>query len=224
MTEVAPPDPHALPGEVPAHWPDLDSRVEPRALEASVFPLEENRRRHAFHESGHALVGMRFGLRLDRVRLLEVHVSHPQQGILTSGVTTWGPSAWIGGHRFAVQCAAGSAAERRFAAEAGLLAPGNGHLFTHRHDRETAAAVLAQYGCVLVAEGPAPAHGATWHEATGEAEGLIDDLWPSLTTAAQALLAAEEGFLTGDQVAALPGITNVLQSPDRTNMATADLD
>ncbi|MFI5621549.1 hypothetical protein [Streptomyces sp. NPDC051567] len=176
----------------------------------SGLTLSQVQRGLAFHEAAHAVVGMYIGMSCERV---SVHRLTRDGRSGWSGVTTWAHCAPVSEFGFAVQAAAGGAADRRQLAAAGLLTAVTLDSCDASHDRDTAVSVLAAAGYTVVLQGAAPGYGCTWTEVEEATEATLDDLWEEITAVALALLATGDLTLTGAQVSAAAGIPNPTPAP-----------
>lgn len=163
-------------------------------------------RQVAYHEAGHAVVGMAVGMSLIEVWVnpdgREVGRSRTQR-FVQYGRTEFDHST-AQCFDYAVKSMAGAAAETRHLHATGLLP---------HHERRTApdewdGAVqdLAVHGYRLVASGRAPSNGATWDQVMGAADSTVDRYWRQITAVAERLVVARQ--LTGDQVAHIARIPN----------------
>ncbi|MGW7412789.1 hypothetical protein [Streptomyces sp. NPDC054863] len=184
------------------HVVDLNSLPDTRTARTNSLTREQVRRGNAFHEAAHALVGMAYGISLQRILLTETPLPDSDGGVVMSGLVTWNP-CWVDEVEFAVQYAAGAIAEQRQFDAAGLDAEA-----AECHDRDAAVAVLTQSDYDFVLSGTAPAGGVTWEQITARAQQRVSSLWPEITLVAEALLAAPGMELSSIEVCALTGWTN----------------
>lgn len=143
----------------------------------------------AYHEAGHAVVGILFGL-----PLLEAVVGAPgperrgrviHRGIATNtgsadSYVTWGPYANFPCERYNAMCWAGQRAQRRAVADRGWLNPDT-DLDVRIGGWHDAALVL----CV------AERTGLPEDDGLAEADELVDQYWPVIEEVTAALIAAE---------------------------------
>ncbi|MCB5177794.1 hypothetical protein [Streptomyces antimicrobicus] len=181
----------------------LDHTGQRRPTRGMELSARDLRLALAFHETGHAVLGMAYGMRVERVDLFTWQDS-PSEGLFATGATTWdahGIRPW----RFAAQCAAGEAAQGRFLRERGLWTAVNAAACESVHDRELAIDVLAEAG-LLLGRSHAPAGGKSWATIQAVARRSVALLWPRIHRVAFAL--EQHNTLTGDEVARLAGLIN----------------
>ncbi|MFC9245103.1 hypothetical protein ACFT7S_14065 [Streptomyces sp. NPDC057136] len=180
----------------------LDHRGNPRASFEMSLSYEQARLGTAFHEAGHAVLAMAYG----------VHV-------VTSEVIAWSPETdrWsLTGNtafeardtkpwHFAAQCAAGEIANVQYLMTYGLWTPERALACSADHDREQAIDVLADFGYDLGRD-HTPDRRKSWGMVRGMARRKIGYLWREIRTVALAM--DERTVLTGDDIAALTGMTN----------------
>ncbi|MFE6066473.1 hypothetical protein [Streptomyces sp. NPDC056525] len=180
----------------------LDHRGTPRAVNESSLGYEESRLGTAFHEAGHAVVAMSYGV---HVVSSEVIAWFPEPGrYFVTGYTAYEfrPSMpW----QFAAQCAAGTLAEVQYLMIHGLWTPQRAAACAADHDREQAVDMLAENGYRLDLD-CVPVDGKSWGQVRGMARRKIGLLWPQIRTVAHAM--NEHTRLTGEQIAAMTGLTN----------------
>lgn len=164
--------------------------------------VDDVRQGLAFHEAGHAVLCMAYGMR-----------------VITTGITTWqnesgrqstvGMTSWtaesVPCHDIAAQAAAGEIAHRRHLAETGALTADTERSADAAHDREHAVAILADAGVSLTEHGGPTPNEISWQEVYAAAEKRVVHLWPQITAVATALVGRE---LTGDEAAEIAGMTN----------------
>ncbi|MFE2550541.1 hypothetical protein [Streptomyces sp. NPDC059355] len=180
----------------------LDHTGQPRPTQGMDLAEGEIRSAMAFHEAGHAVLGIAYGMHAERVTLFTWQ--DPHQGTLVTGSTSWNASG-IRPWRFAAQCAAGEAAQVHFLREQGLWTPKRAAALEAVHDRELAVDVLAQWG-FLLGRDHTPAGGKSWAVVQAIAARSVALLWPGITAVAHALEAHDE--LIGDDAARLAGLAN----------------
>ncbi|MCX4549257.1 hypothetical protein [Streptomyces sp. NBC_01500] len=188
----------------PAPAPEklLDHRGNPRASFEMALTYEQARLGMAFHEAGHAVLSMAYGMH-----------------VLTSEVIAWSPEVdrWaVTGNtafrthdtnpwHFAAQGAAGELAHVQYLMVSGLWTPERALACTADHDRELAIDVLADFGYRL-SLGHVPEGGKSWGMVRGMARRKVAHLWREIHTVAHAM--NERDILTGDEIAALTGLVN----------------
>lgn len=180
----------------------LDHRGAPRPTVDMPLGYEQARLGLAFHEAGHAMLAMAYG----------VHV-------VSSEVIAWAPApgSWsVTGNtvyearrahpwRFAAQCAAGELAQVQYLMVAGLWTPERALACAADHDRELAVDVLAQFGYRL-GRTTVPEGGKSWGMVRGMARRKVALLWREIHLVAHAM--NERDKLTGTEIAALTGLVN----------------
>ncbi|MBT2490407.1 hypothetical protein J7E96_18155 [Streptomyces sp. ISL-96] len=180
----------------------LDHRGNLRPRYEMALSYEQARLGMAFHEAGHAVLSMAYGMH-----------------VLTSEVIAWSPEIdrWsLTGNtafevddtnpwRFAAQAAAGEIAHVQYLMTCGLWTPERAYACTADHDREQAIDVLAQFGYRLGRD-CVPQDGKSWGMVRGMARRKVGLLWREIRTVAHAM--NEHTKLTGDEIAALTGLVN----------------
>nr|WP_202121976.1 hypothetical protein [Streptomyces sp. BA2] len=163
---------------------------------------EQARLGMAFHEAGHAVLSLAYGM---RVVTSEVIAWTPEEGgwCLTGGTAfeTHNVHAW----RFAAQAAAGTIAQVNYLMTNGLWTPERALACAALHDREQAIDILAQHG-FRIGRGHVPAGGKSWAMVQGMARRKVGHLWGEIRTVAHAM--DENTVLTGDEIADLTGLPN----------------
>ncbi|MFG3123682.1 hypothetical protein ACGFYO_16935 [Streptomyces sp. NPDC048201] len=178
-----------------------DHRGNPKPFFEMPLPYEAARLGTAFHEAGHAVLGMAYGTRVVRS---EVIAWTTDTGWGLSGNTAFearGTQPW----HFAAQCAAGEVAHIQYLLAYGLWTPERALVCAADHDREQAIDVLDQFGYRLDRD-RVPEGGKSWGMVRGMARRKIGYLWREIRTVAHAM--NERTVLTGDEIAALTGMTN----------------
>ncbi|MET8506030.1 hypothetical protein ABZV60_15415 [Streptomyces sp. NPDC004787] len=180
----------------------LDHQGNQRATVEMGLGYEQARLGTAFHEAGHAVVAMAYGV---HVVSSEVVAWFPEPGrYAVTGQTFYEfrPSMpW----QFAAQCAAGTLAEVEYLLTHGLWTPQRAASCDAEHDREQAIDMLAGNGHCLGRD-RVPAGGKSWGQVRGMARRRVGLLWREIRTVAHAM--NEHTKLTGDQIAAMTGLTN----------------
>ncbi|RPK78872.1 hypothetical protein EES45_16550 [Streptomyces sp. ADI97-07] len=180
----------------------LDHRGNPRPFLDMPLAYEQARLGLAFHEAGHAVLAMAYGMH-----------------VLTSEVIAWSPEAdaWsvtgktafnthdLNPWHFATQQAAGEIAHVQYLLTYGLWTPERALACTADHDREQAIDVLADFGYSLGRD-HTPEDGKSWGMVRGMARRKIGYLWREIRTVALAM--DERTVLTGDDIATLTGLAN----------------
>jgi hypothetical protein len=161
----------------------------------------------AYHEAGHAIIGMTYGMSLARLR---VHTIDIDGDMGWTGTTTWNNS-FVSCFNLAVELAAGEAAAQLYLIRSGSSAYAAQQIAASPHDRDMAITVAARSSYTITIDGPDPvnqATGTTWAQVTAIADQAVTEAWAQITATANALLTAPRRELTGQQVAGLTGITN----------------
>ncbi|MET9534696.1 hypothetical protein ABZY02_29750 [Streptomyces sp. NPDC006649] len=180
----------------------LDHRGNPRATVTMPLAYEQSRLGLAFHEAGHAVLSMAYGMH-----------------VLTSEVMTWsrGADGWgVTGKtaseahgtnpwQYAAYCAAGEIAHVQYLLTSGLWTQERALACEADHDREQAIDVLADFGYRL-SHGCVPEGGKSWGMVQGMARRKIGLLWREIPTVAHAM--DERTLLTGDEIADLTALAN----------------
>ncbi|MFI1184748.1 hypothetical protein [Streptomyces californicus] len=180
----------------------LDHRGNERASFETELTYEQSRLGLAFHEAGHAVVAMAYGMH-----------------VITSEVIAWFPDAdrWgvtgntaLEAHaarpwQFAAQGAAGTVAQVQYLMTYGLWTPDRALSCAAEHDREQVVDVLTGYGHRLGRD-HVPTGGKSWGMVRGMARRRINHLWREIHAVAHAM--NENTKLTGDDIATITGLTN----------------
>lgn len=189
--------------------PDRDLLVDhlgrPRVAVPTSLTHDQSLLGTAFHEAGHAVLALAQGLHLVSSEVV-AWLSGPGQSTVT-GRTSFSAARIEDIHpwRFAAQAAAGSLAEVRYLMDHGLWTPERAAACPGTHDRDQAVDVLASMGYRLGVD-HVPPGGKSWGQVRGMAWRRINRLWPQIRTVAHAMY--ETPFLTGEQIAAMTGLTN----------------
>ncbi|MEW9511802.1 hypothetical protein [Streptomyces bacillaris] len=166
------------------------------------LPYEAARLGIAFHEAGHAVLAMAYGM---RVITSEVMAWEPEPGgwALCGNTASEARSAppW----RFAAMAAAGEIAQVGYLMSYGLWTPERAFACTADHDREQAIDVLAGFGYRLGRD-HVPVGGKSWGQVRGMARRRVGHLWREIRTVAHAM--NEATVLSGDEIAAITGLAN----------------
>ncbi|MFF8961371.1 hypothetical protein ACF1BK_01245 [Streptomyces globisporus] len=183
----------------------LDHRGRRRARAATHLTHEQAHLGTAFHEAGHAVVAMSYGMHVVSSEVI-AWVSAPGQSTVT-GVTSVSVESLEAIHpwRFAAQAAAGEIAQVQYLMVHGLWTPQRAMACAAAHDRDQAVDVLASLGYRLD-PGRVPAGGKSWAMVQGMARRRIGYLWREIRTVAEAM--DKRTMLTGDEIAMLTGLNN----------------
>ncbi|MFB7054457.1 hypothetical protein ACFCXT_15235 [Streptomyces vinaceus] len=158
----------------------------------------------AFHEAGHAVLAMAYGMHVLNAEVI-AWISSPGQSTVTGRTSFQARPGDIHPWRFAAQAAAGQVAQVHYLMAYGLWTPERAKSCAAEHDREHAIDVLAGFGYRLGRD-HVPAGGKSWGMARGVARRKVTHLWRQIATAARAL--DERSLLTGDEIATLIGTIN----------------
>ncbi|KJY36240.1 hypothetical protein [Streptomyces katrae] len=181
----------------------LDHLGEPLPVVAMpTLTHEQARLGLAFHEAGHAVLSMAYGMRVIHSQVIAWQTADGTMAVtgntrhVAAGVSPW---------RYAAQCAAGELAHVRYLKQDGLWTPELEAGCVALHDRELAIDVLAQFGYHL-GRGHTPRGGKSWPTIQAVANRTVALLWPHITTVAHAM--DQRTKLTGGEIADLTGLTN----------------
>ncbi|MET8964069.1 hypothetical protein ABZX69_32140 [Streptomyces sp. NPDC004074] len=179
-----------------------DHTGRPRRVVDMPLPYEQTRLGIAFHEAGHAVLAMAYGMHVVTSEVIAWQVG-PGRMRLTGNTAFNAENTppW----QFAAQAAAGEIAQVNYLMVYGLWTPERAAACDSAHDREQAIDVLAQFGYRL-AHGHVPAGGKSWGMVRGMARRKVSHLWREIRTVAHAM--NENTVLTGDEIAALTGLVN----------------
>ncbi|MGW3413867.1 hypothetical protein [Streptomyces sp. NPDC000888] len=179
-----------------------DHTGKPRGYVDMPLTYEQARLGMAFHEAGHAVLSLAYGM---RVITTEVIAWEPQPGNwAVTGNTAWqaqDTNAW----HLAAQCAAGPLTHIQYLMAYGLWTPERAAACEADHDRELAVDMLAQHGFRLGRD-HVPHGGKSWGMVRGMARLKVAYMWAEIRTVAHAM--DERDRLTGDEIAALTGLVN----------------
>ncbi|MFE7411477.1 hypothetical protein [Streptomyces laurentii] len=179
-----------------------DHRGNPKPAKKSTLAYEQARLGMAFHEAGHAVLAMSYGFPVVSSEVIAWDRGEGGWGLTGNTVTAPGEvHVW----RFAAMCAAGVVANVRYLMIHGLWTPERAAACAAVHDREQAIDTLAAHGFPLCRD-RVPAGGKSWGQVRGMAARKVDFLWREVRTVAHAM--NENTRLTGEQIAAMTGLTN----------------
>jgi hypothetical protein len=181
---------------------NLNTLPDTRVPQASPLDGQQQFRALAYHEAGHAVVGMSVGMSLASIQLITM-----QRGgrTMRTASTTWNRSV-PAEFDFAVQCAAGGVAETRHLHNEGLMR--RSQRKDAPHDWDNAVAALREVGYTLVRRGRAPQPGATWAEVNAACEKAVTRYWRQIAAVAEALYASPGQRLNGQQAASAARMAN----------------
>ncbi|WP_055620610.1 hypothetical protein [Streptomyces sp. JHA19] len=179
-----------------------DHTGAPRPRFNMPLDYEQARLGIAFHEAGHAVLSMAYGM---HVITSEVIAWEPEPGKWAVTGNTAHQAQDTPPWRYAAQCAAGEIAQVQYLMAYGLWTPERAAACAAAHDRELAIDVLAQFGyrlgrCIV------PEGGKSWGMVRGMARRNVGHLWREIRTVAHAM--HEHTVLTGDEIADLTGLVN----------------
>ncbi|MFD5455574.1 hypothetical protein, partial [Streptomyces olivaceus] len=189
----------------PAPAPEalLDHRGRERGRYTTDMTYEQDRLGLAFHEAGHAVLGMAYGMHVHKVEVI-AWLSDPYTSHVT-GCTTTEVSNDCDWWEFAAQSAAGTIAQVSYLMAYGLWTPDRAAGCEALHDRDLAIDVLTERG-YRIGTDSVPAGGRSWAMVQGMARRKVTHLWPHIQTVAHALF--EQSVLTGDDITGLTGLVN----------------
>ncbi|WP_432188646.1 hypothetical protein [Streptomyces sp. Tue6028] len=181
-----------------------DHTGKPKPMHHIALSYEEARLGMAFHEAGHAVLALAYGMRVTTSEVIAWTTE--SGGWAVTGNTAYradNTPAW----RFAAQAAAGEIAQVGYLMAYGLWTPDRAAACDASHDREQAIDVLAEFGFRLGRD-HVPAGGKSWAMVQGMARRKVGHLWREIRTVALAM--NERTVLTGDEIAELTGLVNPL--------------
>ncbi|MEZ3180775.1 hypothetical protein KYY02_19405 [Streptomyces pimonensis] len=191
---------------------DFGTLPDTRVLNFVSRPTDQVITGIAYHEAGHAVIGMTYGMSLARLRVYTMDVD----GYMGwTGSTTWN-NCFARCFHLAVELAAGEAAEKRHLTSVGHPQYVANRLAASPHDRDMAIAALASSNYTVTLDGTEhedPATGTSWARVMAAADQAVSQAWDQITVTAEALIAAPRREMTGAQVAELTGIRNGLPAP-----------
>lgn len=189
--------------DAPAPEQLLDHRGRERAHYRTDLTYEQDRLGMAFHEAGHAVLAMAYGMNVHKTEVIawlsDPHTSH------VTGTTTTEVRSDCNWWQFAAYSAAGTIAQVSYLMAYGLWTPERAAGCEAQHDRDLAVDALAENGYRL-GIGWVPTGGRSWAMVQGVARRKVTHLWPHIETVAHALF--ERSLLTGDDITALTGLVN----------------
>ncbi|WP_241267473.1 hypothetical protein [Streptomyces scabichelini] len=180
-----------------------DHTGKPRPVFDMPLTYEQARLGLAFHEAGHAVLSMAYGM---HVITTEVIAWEPEAGRwAVTGNTAWQAQDTNPWH-LAAESAAGELAHVQYLMAYGLWTPERAAACASEHDRELAIDMLAQSGFRLGRD-HTPEGGKSWGMVQGMARRKVGHLWREIRTVAHAMDART--VLTGDEIASLTGLVNL---------------
>ena len=179
-----------------------DHTGKPRPWLDMPLTYEQARLGTAFHEAGHAVLSMAYGMHVITSEVIAWEPT-PGQWAVTGNTAhqTQNTPAW----HYAAQCAAGELAHVTYLMAYGLWTPERAAACAADHDRELAIDVLGQFGYRL-GRTRVPEGGKSWGMVQGMARRKVGHLWREIRTVAHAM--DERTALSGDEIAALTGLVN----------------
>ncbi|MET7663898.1 hypothetical protein ABZS99_34570 [Streptomyces sp. NPDC005463] len=175
---------------------------KPKPLLTMPLSYEQARLGMAFHEAGHAVLAMAYGMHVVTSEVIAWEAE--SGGWRLSGNTAWSANSVPAWH-FAAMGGAGEIAQVNYLMLYGLWTPERALACAADHDREQAIAILADHG-VRIGRDHVPAGGKSWPMVQGMARRKISHLWREIRTVAHAM--NENTVLTGDQIADVTGLAN----------------
>lgn len=163
---------------------------------------EQARLGMAFHEAGHAVLAMAYGM---HVASAEVIAWENDRGGWSLSGNTVHEAVNTPPWRFAAMCAGGERAQLRYLHKRGLWTPERAAACAADHDREQAIAVLAQFGYRLGRD-HTPEGGKSWATICAVADRTVRLLWAEIALVAHAMDART--LVTGEEIADLTGLAN----------------
>ncbi|MFF0733322.1 hypothetical protein ACFYVK_17065 [Streptomyces chartreusis] len=179
-----------------------DHTGKPRPWLEMPLTYEQARLGMAFHEAGHAVLAMAYGM---HVVTSEVTAWEPEPGLWAVTGRTEHRAYFTPPWRYAAQCAAGEMAQITYLMVYGRWTPERAAACAADHDREQAIDTLADFGYRLGRD-HVPADGKSWGMVRGMARRKVTHLWREIRTVAHAM--DENTQLTGAEIAAMTGLVN----------------
>ncbi|MFE7443735.1 hypothetical protein ACFU7X_25170 [Streptomyces chartreusis] len=180
----------------------VDHSGVPRPWLEMPLTYEQARLGMAFHEAGHAVLAMAYGMHVVTSR---VTAWEPEPGMWAVTGSTDHRTYFTPPWRYAAQAAAGELAHVTYLMVYGLWTPERAAACAADHDREQAIDTLAHYGFSLGRD-HIPAGGKSWGMVRGMARRKVTHLWREIRTVAHAM--DENTVLTGAEIAAMTGLVN----------------
>ncbi|MFF7438707.1 hypothetical protein [Streptomyces sp. NPDC008122] len=180
----------------------LDHRGNRRPTQHMPLDPWQARLGMAFHEAGHAVVAMTYDV---HVISSEIIAWSPEPGSFSVTGSTRFHGENVDLWRLAEQCAAGEIAQVQYLRAYGLWTPERAAACAAEHDREYAIDTLAGFGYRLGRD-HVPAGGKSWDMVKDLACRQVGRMWREIHTVAHAM--TEHTKLTGEQIAAMTGLTN----------------
>ncbi|MFD6759141.1 hypothetical protein [Streptomyces roseolus] len=179
-----------------------DHRGNPKPRKESTLTYEQARLGMAFHEAGHAVLAMSYGFHVMTSEVIAWTIENDGWGLTgNTALTLDSVNAW----HYAAMCAAGMLANVRYLMIHGLWTPEQAAACAAEHDRAQAVDLLAEQD-IQIGLDHVPAGGKSWAQVQGMAARKVDHLWREIRTVAHAM--NENTKLTGEQIAAMTGLTN----------------
>ncbi|WP_406122095.1 hypothetical protein [Streptomyces sp. NBC_00989] len=179
-----------------------DHTGKPRPFLNMPLTYRQARLGMAFHEAGHAVLSMTYGM---HVITSEVIAWEPEPGQWAVTGNTAHQTQDTPPWHYAAQCAAGELAHVAYLMAYGLWTPERAAACAAAHDRELAIDVLRQFGYRL-GRTCVPEGGKSWGMVQGMARRKVGHLWREIRTVAHVM--DERTVLTGDEIAAQTGLAN----------------
>ncbi|MEU8839947.1 hypothetical protein AB0D97_12570 [Streptomyces roseus] len=182
----------------------FDDYTPARTGQWQSTPLHLIQRGIAYHEAGHTVLGLLAGFACEYTRVHTIDVGQAN-AIGWTGSTRWAPSFGTFLDVAVASGAAGQAADVHHLRESGRLTPETARAARADHDKTMVINLLEAAGCPIVEAGPAPGGGLAWDQVMAHAERLVEQEWRRITVVAEAILAAPDFTLSGDEAARLIG-------------------
>ncbi|MFF4350889.1 hypothetical protein [Streptomyces sp. NPDC001530] len=179
-----------------------DHTGTPRPFLDMPLTHEQARLGMAFHEAGHAVLSMAYGM---HVITSEVIAWNTENGGWRLTGNTAHQAQNTPPWQFAAQAAAGELAHINYLMIYGLWTPERAAACASPHDRDQAIDILGQFGFRL-GRNYVPEDGKSWGMVRGMARRKVAHLWHEIRTVALAM--DENTVLTGNEIAALTGLAN----------------
>ncbi|MFI9028839.1 hypothetical protein [Streptomyces sp. NPDC053560] len=194
---------------VPPEYRDwfVDHEGKPRPWLRDRSTPEEARWALAFHEAGHAVTALAYGMHLVSTGLITVTTQDGDWA--TTGRTRVVTNA-VSAQHFAIHMAAGERADLHHRSRTGPVTSETVELALSEHDREDAIAFLTARG-FLLGRDHTPPGGMSWKSVQYAADFAVTGLWDPIEAVADGIHARNS--LTGDEAAALAGMPNPPRLP-----------
>jgi hypothetical protein len=179
-----------------------DFRGVPKPMLRMPLSYEQARLGMAFHEAGHAVLALAYGMHVARSEVIAWEPA-PDSWAVT-GNTAWQAQNTPPWH-FAAMGAAGQVAQVQYLMVYGLWTPERAAACAADHDREQVIDTLTRAG-FRIGRSHVPEGGKSWGMVRGMARHKVCHLWREIRTVAHAM--NENTALSGDEIAAITGLAN----------------